>query len=520
MTALSGSWAAWRIGLNADVGYFLAFADVLLRPAGGPIYDINIPTNLVFPLVARLVDGPGGLYPADILQIILYLFVLFCSAVTFALFRNIPAGRHFVLVAAAFVIPFALIVLPRWHFGQREHLFVAAVAPLLVVLWLRHAFGFRPSRLLSIGIAVLAALAAFQKPHFIIVAGGIGLVHLLLLRGRLLAVSREIWLVGGLLATGLMIHFAVDSHYYLRLVPDLSVVYGELYISRSNVSGRLLSNGHIVSWLSVFTFLALGHLVRAPGTEGVRLDIMLAWLAVIFLFAGLLILQLGLHYHRLPYDIAVFVSAGLAAGWAVDRISTRLLHGKPGTTAALAAATGVLLATTIPAAIVLKPDAVAENVRQARLASPVTWTFQQLEPGTSVYALTTSLVLYSPYFAYSEVQWTGRINDFFHFKAIVEGRRAAADGGPAPDPAVRRAEDDLRSFVLASLSGPVPDLVLVDRRVPMTWLEDFPEPFSLTDFYLEDPAFAANWANYRSVGWTALEPGGRLDIEIFRREVR
>jgi hypothetical protein len=59
-----------------------------------------------------------------------------------------------------------ILLVATYDFGQREHLMLAASLPYLV-LAARRAEGVPTSRVLAIGVALLAALFFALKPHFL-----------------------------------------------------------------------------------------------------------------------------------------------------------------------------------------------------------------------------------------------------------------------------------------------------------------------------------------------------------------
>lgn len=160
--------------LNHDVGDFLLNARSMRE--GRPYADVNMPSNVWLPYFSLLVsEHLPTFYLADIHQSILFAFSVGCTTLLFLLLKSVDGLLlRFAAILGSTAI---LLILPGYHFGQREYLFALSCAPLLALLYDRCTGVFIPLPL-SILVAAAAAFGASQKPYFIVFLAGLAGIDL------------------------------------------------------------------------------------------------------------------------------------------------------------------------------------------------------------------------------------------------------------------------------------------------------------------------------------------------------
>src|SRR5260221_10854526 len=76
---------------------------------------------------------------ADIHQTLLLVFIVACAALmVWLIWQRLGPGQPVTALVASVLVPAIVVWFPYLNFGQREHLFLAAVGPFAIVLAGRH----------------------------------------------------------------------------------------------------------------------------------------------------------------------------------------------------------------------------------------------------------------------------------------------------------------------------------------------------------------------------------------------
>jgi hypothetical protein len=192
------------LALNHDVAYFLLEARALAN--GRVLYqtfaDFNMPANAWLGLFSLHIAQLLGIQLATAHQAVLFVGVAACAGLLGWIVQEMARGKGIVTLIAPGLAAVTLLILPGYHFGQREVLLVAGAGPWVAVVASRQ-LGWRPSWLLSFVVSVLYAASASLKPHFLVLGAGVIALDLLLNRGRLSRLPREVWMFTALTALNL-----------------------------------------------------------------------------------------------------------------------------------------------------------------------------------------------------------------------------------------------------------------------------------------------------------------------------
>lgn len=472
LVVLLGGTAAFARPFNHDAGWLLHVADRML--AGDRLYVDLVEVNP--PLVVFLAVGAQGL--ARLLGVpattALVAAVLAWAVVSLVLVQRVLRGllpglpARFLFLALAAL---ALTVLPGYDFGQREHLFVVAFLPYVVL---------RAARLDGKGgpalpIGLLAGLGVALKPFFLL--AWLAVEGVVLLRAGWKEWRRPETVAVALVLAVYALGVVLLTPAYFALARLASQVYGGFFPAPL---ADLVTDARM---LLAVAAAGLAALLLPRRTPLAGLAALLA-AAAVGSAAGVLVQGKGWDYHWLPVVAAAALSLGAAA-----------LEG-------LAARGPVLARFRWPLALTLV--AVAGNEVAAARAVRT-----EMEPfylpqmrrlvetharDGSLFALTTRMEVTFPLVNETGVGWASRFNILWPLPGLYADRAALP-----PEALYRRREEMgemerlLVDGVVEDLQRSRPALLLVDRWGPGQALGHF----SYLDYFLRDARFAALMREYR-----------------------
>jgi hypothetical protein len=298
------------VPVNHDAAWVLIGAQRLLEGAsfGSGVVDVNPP------LAWWISALPAGLAQATGLPtgLVFKLFVMVAALVSVLASARLmqTAGltqshsRWIGLASAA-----AVLTVPGYDFGQREHLMVIMVMPWL---WLTAAMlnGARIPARLRVSVAVIAAAGICLKPHFLMVPIAVELLVLIMLRRPLLVMRLEnlAMVATGLAYVGAVLTFAPD--YMGEVVPAAM----HNYDAYNSPAGLVLRNAVIVLGLPLLAGVA--RLARCPaGSYRGAGMVMLA--AALGAALAAFVQMKGWQYHW--YPALALSAAGLAVLFSAPR---------------------------------------------------------------------------------------------------------------------------------------------------------------------------------------------------------
>ena len=393
------------------------------------------------------------------------------------------------------LIVFALFVLPRLDWGEREHLTLALALPYLLLGAVRLE-GSRVPR----GMAVVAGLAA---------AAGIALkpqmTLLWLAREGVVAWRRRAGptLEGVLVAGAGLAYVAavlVVTPEYLPLVRELGPAY-HTYLHDSMMITALLGDG---AALVLGALIITGALWNRGGSRSLRVVLAAGTVAC---YLAAVVQQKGWRYHFYPalslaWILLAITAAGLRRRMPIERLVTRrpdrwtgrifgAIAGATVATVALAALGGALVQAVRP----LDPRYDADP--SIGLLVPMLREYASGEP---VLVLSPNMASGFPLTTYAGTEWPQRFSNLWPLVAAYDGPlRAAAPLRIRTMDEASPLETRIRAAVTEDFLRSRPPIVLVLATGP-----DEPKwgmrRLDLLEFLRRDPRFGEAFAGYRPAG--------------------
>lgn len=436
--------------------------------------ELNPPLAILVHAPAFLISAISGLSPYFSYTVLSFIY----TGSTLVLLRKVvvngfpPASelRLWLPLVAALLI----LLLPRYDFGQREHLISIFIIPYLAL----HSTTLpqRPQfRRLTILISAWACLGLFLKPVFLLLPILISLDHAIRQRSLRSLFSLDMITIGamGLVYTAAVLIYFPDYFIFVRYALEFYGAYNNNFILVALVA---------VLYVLVAIALAFFAVRVTESPEDRRMFILLTFAAGIA--AGSVIMQQkGWGYHMLPVRIFVGVSGVMLAVIAGGRIR----RGTPNRTFALLAKA----APFIIAALLLDPVGwTTEQWTRQNLAK--TELYPELETVAAdkrFYVFTAAVWVGTPWVASINAKWTSR----FPCLWLLPGYVAAIDNGTLSAARQEQVAGDIRRFVAEDFERHRPEVVLVDRR---EYKQGFKRPFEFMDFFLASERFAMIWKSY------------------------
>ncbi|MBX6365829.1 MAG: hypothetical protein IRZ00_18430 [Gemmatimonadetes bacterium] len=446
------AWLACRLPPNNDVSWFLHVGRRLL--AGDRMFVDVVEVNP--PLIVWLAAAAAAL--ASVLHVpSTRLFsILVCGLAGVSVWLCYLVARHrwgrsraLTLAAAASL---ALLALPGYDFGQREHLMVAFVLPYLVGAAVRldggDAGGWWTGALAGIGFAL--------KPYFL--PTWIGIELLTARRGARRFVRPESVAILAVFAAYAVAVLALEPDYIrqARAMAPLYVAFGP-----PTFLGTLYAPNCRLA-LVLLVLLPLGLLRRGARSLPAVLGLAAGLLAL-----GALLQGKGYNYHW--YPALSLAALGLCVALPRWRLIPPLLL-----TAGVALA--VVRYRTVWAAV----DGAPHRFRIVREA------VRAEARGRPVLALSNRTIVLMPVVEEAGLLWDSPYQFLWQIQGLYRGVRTGPDGFPyhAPNPPVEQA---ILDGIWRQVERHPPGLVLVDE-MNMDWE---PEGFSQRGFFGRDPRFRA-----------------------------
>jgi len=459
---------AWLLAgtqpINYDVAWFYYVARGVLH--GGKLYSDFIEPNAplaslsLVPAVwlSRLLSiGPPLAMEFTVLAMASVAMGL-CAAVLQRM--RLPMSA---LIFALCALAVGFVVLPRYFFGEREHLLAMLLVPYVLGCAACMA-GVRLGRGLGCIIGVAAAFAVGLKPPFILEPAALEAavcLHIGLrgcVRAQPLALAAGLLLIGGVT----LVFFPL---YVSAVVPWAVALYG----------GYDDLNAMVFNLSCVVVAGALVWLTWAPGrgarAEAVRVCIGVAITAGLVAFA---VQGKGWPYQIFPAMLFVFLL------WAGAIVTTSLLPD-PTWAARARWIAARLLAVGFGWYVVSTPQHSYDKARYAAVAQAVA-----AEPGPFV-VLSTDLVPGVPLALEQNRVWASRTPIMIMLPGLVAAEKRGI---------VSPWESVYRGWIDADMRRFRPALVFVPPVGPQA----MPRDFDVLAWLLRDPAFAAVWSHYHEVG--------------------
>ncbi len=295
-------WLQLANGLNADVSWLLTVGERMLdgQALYTDILELNPPMSALLYLPMVALGRWLGLAPEPLVVAAILLLTIAALWASLAILRReglLPKRDRWWIIAIA-----ALTVLPGDNFGEREHIAVVLLLPLLTVAALRQT-GRTPSRMIDIAAGIAAGLAMTIKPHFALP------ILLVALAGAAAARSwRPVFNVGHVAAGLVLIAYWIGVWFWFPaffedMLPLASIAY----------MGDRMAWSFLLFGLPTLPFwLMLAGLMLVYRREAVAPVNLQMLVAAVGFFLAYLVQGKGFIYHLLPVYIFLTIVFALS----------------------------------------------------------------------------------------------------------------------------------------------------------------------------------------------------------------
>lgn len=468
--------------LNHDSSWLLHATRRMLDGAAlyTDILEVNPPLILWLNVPPVLVSEATGI-PAEV-TFLIAVFAL--SAVSLwllaAVTRHIDglraSERHVLLIAATA----ALLIIPGYDFGQREHLMLVFALP-YVLLSAARAGGAHPPIALAVTAGGFAALGFCLKPYFFLIP--VALELFVLIRGRSLKRSFR---AENLALAGVTVAYAgtllwLAPAYIEVMVPIALEIYNQTYTGNPAYVFRQTALTLLIAGFAVIYLFRL---------EGARLNILLALLIATFAQIAIFAVQgKGWHYQLVP--ALGFLTVALA----FCSIAT-------GVQSAPKSGGSLIRAARPPLAVAILFALLASTLPQQRYTGEfqeIAAALDRLGLSPKSYFSFSAHVFHSfPLGAATGMTYASRGPAQWLMPGIAI-REAQVKTDPASwTPTMDRIQDLARQSVLEDFESNRPELVLVHDSHAKNYFRGL--PFDYVEWFSQDPRFASLWNDYEKVG--------------------
>lgn len=493
---LPALWAIFAYTLNHDIAWLAQSALRLIQGGSyfNDIYETNPPLSVLIYLPPALLWRLTGL-PLDSASALYTLGLAFLSATAIlAILRRLPnidaeLARY---ITVTWLI--ALIVLPVIDFGERDHLVLMGLGPLLALQLSDLQKNILPTPLRRAALTA-GTLAILLKPPYIILPAAFWFYNYLRhRRPRALLNDPVLRCIGG----GVMLYILVTAlfftSYFTHILPDVLTLYlpmrsGEVWLKTAFYGFLMLASG-------TFAFFA-------PVDPARRRLILLLHGAGLLCLLPYLLLGKDFWYQLLP--ALTFFFCGFCALF--EALCHRFIP---------AARLRLVLPTLLSLALAyaLTPPDFNYPGRQAFNDLDLTKIIKRCEYDCSFFMFNNNMGI-----MHSTAAYTGQVHAS-RFPALWFLPALQAKGWPEPKTSY------YRHLIAEDFARYQPDTVLLGRfRIP----DRKGEKFDFVSFFSKDDLFAQEWKNYQPLGrvdinrrayhtGTALDHDDRVTYDIYVRK--
>jgi hypothetical protein len=458
------------------------------------VIEVNPPLILQLSIVVELVSRATGLWSMSVLRLLVLALAAGSVVACHVLLRRLLEDRRVAPHLLTLLLVYLFVALPRYEFGQREHIAVLATLPWMLLTATTMMHRTAPlSRGVRVAIGVAAGLGFALKPHFLLVWGLVGLA-VLARRGprALLRIEQGAVIVVGALYAVSVLLLTPGYLFVAQLAREAYGTYATLspWVLLTMPQARLAGGALSLAALAFAVRRRRGGIDEANG-------LLLTLAAGVIGFTGAVLLQRrGWTYHWIP----VQVCAGLLVGVAAVMLATALERR----TARYARHAAVLAsALTMVGLFWLTARGFAAARAEWRQMSGHTWQLpamaalvERAGPEPTIAALSTNLTVGFPLVSYTEARWVMRFPTLWPLVGAYAPRDGSAGSFPYHAPGeMARAERFMFEAVVADLTAHRPTLLIVDTRPPGHVLHGF----DYLLYFGQDARFAALLPEYREL---------------------
>jgi hypothetical protein len=469
--------------MNQDVGVILSVAERWM--AGERLYvdviDVNPP--LIF-MLNLLPVAMAKVLPISSASALMICVLTLTGWATWASYRLLG---HLMVVeqrtAKLLLLPlllFILIVFPSEMFAQREHLMATVMIPYLLLAALR-CDNKSVAWSLSLTVAVAAALGFALKPHFLIIPVAVE-AYLLLFRGPRRALTDAVpWLMAAVMAVYTLLAWLITPAYFNFVLPLVMSAYedigGTSYFS-------IITGRHLAPYLLVLIPLAIVAF-RQRWSHVMRLTAVVAVAAAIEGVSQ----DKGWPYHLLPAQMATI----LMFGWAMSRLMDQLHNSGTVALAAMRSLIGLFLLLIYCFAGAARYALYDQMDYETSQVGQWQHILERNANGASVLMLTPGIYPHFPAMNYVNIKQASRFLTVWPLQGAYEGCKPNEPRYHTANQ-MTASEKLFDRMTIEDMVKQKPRLVVIDRIPGIPWCGG--EEFDFLEYFLKQPAFAAEWQNY------------------------
>lgn len=428
------------VAVNPDVSWGLTMAEKWLD--GARLYidivEVNPPATVflyVPPVVLERVTGLRAEIFLDGLVLIAAALSLWLCARILLVNKLVTREQGWPLATIAAA---ALTILPSQSFGEREHIALIAVLPLLAVNWARAETKAPPSWMVILA-GIGAGITAIIKPYFAVAILCSGAASAWSARSWRVLFALENWIAAAIL----VFYLAFVALAYPAYVSDMMPLLAAVYIPVKEPLGILLQHTAMPLWLLMLLML----------WAIMRFDMMKAPVSLLLassagFAAAYLVQQKGWPNHSYP----MLALGGLAIGFALCAPGigrqVRIVGGMAG-----------LMAAAMTFYWMNKAQ------DHADLVSPM----RHIAPHAKVLAIASDLTIGHPATRDAGGVWVSRVSALWITQGVMLARARGGLDAAAAARLKTYAEHD-RSALIEDIAKHRPDIILVQRDSDFDWL--------------------------------------------------
>ena len=473
---------------------FLIIATALIVQFAG---FINLDNSWLLHVAGRVVDGEklGKQVIESNPPLIVYIMELPVYAAKFLNINPVYAFSGFICLigvvsllmtfsqisgrVAKIGIAFAVIFLPAWSFGEREHIFIMLIMPYFTSLWRTD----KPGIVFAIISGLMAGIGLSLKPFFVIVLAVMVLTKMVLDRRFWVFFSVQNILIGLVMAAYLAYLVFIEKTYVNEVLPILVKYYATFNSSMREV----LKQAFGIGFLCQIAFWIVYIKDRKLLTRGIY------FASYANLASSLLIILQGRVWvnYFYPPDFFGFLSNLLIA-------IALFNHLKPLWNRVSAFISSFIL-------MVFVAMSVTTNLKTAFRADDngtkkVIAMINKYASGKPVYAFSFNLGTIFPAVVYSEGLYEGHYGHFWMLPGMYKDQPKKGEAFVFRQPG-QRIDDETRLVgqVVGDFVHNPPELVFVmDSRYYSRGTGNY--SFDFVKYFSIEPEFAEIWKHYKKIG--------------------
>jgi hypothetical protein len=456
---------------------------------GPQISEVNTPLIMWFSMIPALLSRLLHLAPDQVLKLLVLAMICGSAAWSVRILRNAGWATS---PASVYLLLCALLTGETWlsgyNFGQREHLVIILILPYILSAASGAASKMAFPERCALGF--IGGIALCFKPQQVLILVGLEIF--------LAAWNRSLRrLVGPDFLCALAAVFAyigsvsLFAPLYFKIMPILLDTYSSF---ASTTTWALIKDNQafLILFLQILIiFILQRRRLRFAALPGAMLACSIASAVAYY------VQHAGWYYQEIP-QIAFLILAALFILLDFPPVLTNLIDGWRFTPAFILA-TSAMLCLAVP--LQFHFERAAERRASGNPIYPSA-VFAQYPPRSPVYVFSTNVSDAFPAVSHDHLVWASRFPALWMLPAIIENQSAEAGGPPPakrlPPQVVEQLANLQRAETTEDFRRWKPVVVVVKKCPAGIYCHGLDRyNFDPLPWFLESPAFAAEWSHYR-----------------------